>query len=1129
MGDFVHLHVHTEYSLLDGAARIDKLLDRTSELGQRAVAITDHGVMYGAIEFYKKAIAKGIKPIVGCEVYVAAGDRQSKSKVADYNYSHLILLAKNNTGYKNLSKIVSDSFIKGFYYKPRTDLQMLSDYSEGIIALSGCIAGDVQRFILNGDFESAKNKALEYKKIFGSDFYLEIQDHNLSEDKIITRGIVELSKTTGIPIVATNDVHYVTKEDSYLQKVLLCIGMSKSINEDNPLAFKTEEFYLKSYDEMESLFGYIPEAISNTIKIADECNVTFDFDKLHVPKFKSPKGIDCYDYLYKKCVDGLVSRYGDKKHIDKLEYELSVISKMQFVDYFLIVSDFVNYAKRNDIAVGPGRGSATGSLVSYCLGITDIDPIKYGLIFERFLNPGRVSMPDIDIDFCVERRSEVLTYLIARYGIDSVSQIITFGTLAARAAIKDVGRVLDVPYSTVESVTKHFSSKPGTTILSTLETDEDLQNRYRNNEQIKQLIDTAIAVEGFPRHSSTHAAGVVITDGPLNEFLPLAKNDDYVVTQYQKNEVEQLGLLKIDLLGLRNITVIDKTVNLIKKDNPDFVLNSIPECDEKTFNMISSGNTFGVFQLESKGMRKLLTSLKPNCINDIITAVSLYRPGPMDSIPQYLKNRKNPNELEYKTEKLEPILKETYGCIVYQEQVMDIARALAGYSYERADILRAAMSKKKLDVMNAERKIFIDGCLKNNINVKTAQSIFDDMSEFAKYGFNKSHAAGYAVIAYRTAYLKANYPAYFMASLLSSVMYNTDKIKEYISECNRMGITVYPPDINKSRCEFVAVNNCVYYGLNAVKNVGKKMAVAIEKERDLNGDYSNYIDFISRVPSSDITKRALESLICAGAFDSFGFSRRHMMTVYDRALALYSTGKDGFYENQITFFDEDEPDFDLDLFLKPMGEYETEKKLAFEKQSLGLYLSENPLNAFMPVYNSGKYTLISELDGISHENKVKIFGIVDSIRAITTKQLREMAYITIEDISGSVEVIYFPKQYETFIVEMEVGTIVEVEGTVTKKDDESVQIICNYTKIPNPDTVTNEYKKLYLKIPSKDSFIYELVLKTLCKHKGNHSCILYFSDTKKSHTTGDKIKVDLSYTLIDELKSVLGDKNIVIK
>lgn len=1129
MGDFVHLHVHTEYSLLDGAARIDKLIDRAAELGQSAVAITDHGVMYGAVEFYKKSIAKGIKPIIGCEVYVAPSDRKSKTKVADFNYSHLILLAKNNVGYKNLIKIVSDSFINGFYYKPRTDMGMLSQYSDGIIALSGCIAGDVQRFILNGDYVSAKKKANEYKAIFGSDFYLEIQDHNLEEDKVITRGIVELSKETGIPVVATNDVHYVLKEDSYLQKVLLCIGMSKTINEDNPLAFKTEEFYLKSYDEMKTLFSYIPQAVENTVKIADECNVTFDFDNLHVPKFKTPKGIDSYDFLYQKCVDGLVSRYGNKEHIDKLEYELSVISKMQFVDYFLIVSDFVNYAKRNEIAVGPGRGSATGSLVSYCLGITDIDPIKYGLIFERFLNPGRVSMPDIDIDFCVERRNEVITYLIARYGIESVSQIITFGTLAARAAIKDVGRVLDIPYSTIESITKHFSSKPGTTIIGTLESDEDLKNRYRNNEQIKQLIDTAMAVEGFPRHASTHAAGVVVTDGPLNEFLPLAKNDDYIVTQFQKNEVEQLGLLKIDLLGLRNITVIDKTVNLIKRDNPDFDLNTIPEDDKRTFEMISSGNTFGVFQLESKGMRKLLTNLKPNCIGDIIAAVSLYRPGPMDSIPQYLENRKNPDSFEYKTEKLESILKETYGCIVYQEQVMDIARVLAGYSYERADILRAAMSKKKYDVMNAERKVFIDGCLKNGISIEIAQSVFDDMSEFAKYGFNKSHAAGYAIIAYRTAYLKANYPAYFMASLLSSVMYNTDKIKEYISECGRMGLTVYPPDINKSRSEFIAENNSVYYGLAAVKNVGRKMAISIEKERELNGDYIDYIDFVRRVPSSDITKRALESLICAGAFDLFGFSRRHLMTVYDRALAMYSNNKNSLYENQISFFDEDEPDFDTDLFSKPMAEYETEKKLAFEKQSLGLYLSENPLNAFMPVYNSGKYTLISALEGILPDEKVKIFGIVDEIRAVTTRQLREMAYITVEDISGSVEVIYFPKQYKTFIVEMEVGKIVEIEGTVSKKDDETVQLICNYTKVPNPDTVNDEYKKLYLKIPSKESFVYELALKTLRKHKGKHSCILFFSDTKKSHTTGDKIKVDLSYTLIDELKSVLGEKNIVIK
>ncbi len=1129
MGDFVHLHVHTEYSLLDGASKIDKLVDRAVELGQTALAITDHGAMYGVVEFYKKCISKGIKPIIGCEVYVAPTNRLTKSVIADYNYSHLVLLAKNNVGYKNLLKIVSDSFVKGFYYKPRTDKDVLAEYSEGIIALSGCLAGEVQRFILNGDIETAKLKALDYKKIFGDDFYLEMQDHNLEEDAVVNKGIFDISRVTDIPVVATNDVHYVNKDDSFIQKVLLCIGMNRTINEDNPMAFKTREFYLKSFDEMTKKFGYIPEAISNTVKIANQCNVTFDFEKLHVPRFRTPAGVDSYQLLYQKCVEGLVSRYGNKNHIDKLEYELSVISKMQFIDYFLIVHDFVNYAKRNDIAVGPGRGSATGSLVSYCLGITDIDPIKYGLIFERFLNPGRVSMPDIDIDFCVERRSEVLTYLIARYGIDSVSQIITFGTLAARAAIKDVGRALEIPFATIDSVSKHFSSKTATSIKSVLDTDSDLQNRYRNNDEIKQLIDTAMSVEGFVRHSSTHAAGVVITDGPVTDFVPLAKNDDFVVTQYQKNEIEQLGLLKIDLLGLRNITVIDKTVRLINRDDPSFDLNSIPENDSKTFNIISSGNTLGVFQLESVGMRKLLTNLKPKSIEDIITSVSLYRPGPMDSIPKYLKNRENPSQITYKTELLESILKDTFGCIVYQEQVMEIARSLAGYSYEQADILRAAMSKKKLDIMEAERKKFIEGCLMNNIDQKTAQTVFDEMSEFAKYGFNKSHAAGYAVIAYRTAYLKANYPAYFMASLLSSVMYNTDKVKEYIAECNKMGIKVLPPDINKSRCEFVACDNKIYYGLAAIKGVGKRMAEVIDNQRELDGDFTDYSNFISRVSLSDITKRAIEGMICSGVFDSFGFSRQHMMSVYDRVIQHYLLNQKNYDINQISFFDEDEPDFEFDFFSKPIPEYDEDKKLYLEKMHLGLYLSVDPLERFIPVYKSGKYTLASDLQSKSSDEKVKLFGIIDSIKVVKTKQLRNMAYVNIEDTSGIVEVIFFPNQYDIFCVEMEVGTVVEIEGTVTKKEDDLVQVICKYAKFPNPDNVTKIYRKIYLNIPSKDSFIYELVLKSLCTHKGENGCVLHFSDTGKYVSTGDKIKVDLSKTLIDELKSLLGDKNIVIK
>ena len=1129
MREFAHLHVHTEYSLLDGAARIDKLIDRVADLGQKSVAITDHGVMYGAVEFYKKALKKGIKPIIGCEVYVAYGDRTEKGRYPDFKYNHLILLAKNNEGYRNLCKIVSDSFVNGFYYKPRTDIETLKKFSDGLIALSGCIAGEVQRLILENDFNGAFRKAEEYKSIFGDDFYLEIQDHKLDEDVIVTKGIVELSRVSGIPVVATNDVHYVDEEDARLQNILLCIGMNKTLEDENPLSFKTNEFYVKTGDEMLELFNYLPQAIDNSIVIADKCNVTFDFDTLHVPKFRTPHRCDSYEYLYRKCYEGLYFRYGDDRYSERLDYELSVIKKMNFVDYFLIVSDFVNFAKKNDIAVGPGRGSATGSIVSYCLGITDIDPMKFDLIFERFLNPGRVSMPDIDIDFCVEKRGKVISYLIAMYGIDSVTQIITFGTLAARAAIRDVGRVLGTSYSIVESVVKHFSYKQFATIASVLANDADLQNRYENSTEIKNLIDTAMAVEGFPRHASTHAAGVVITNGPVSDFLPLAKNDDVVLTQFQKNEVEELGLLKIDLLGVRNITVIDKTVKMIQKDNPSFSIKNIPEDDKKTFEMLSKGNCHGVFQLESGGMRKLLTNLKPCCIDDIIAAVSLYRPGPMESIPIYLKNRKNPDGIKYKTPKLKPILEKTYGCIVYQEQVMQIARELAGYSYEHADILRNAMSKKKIDVMLAEQKKFVCGCIESGVSKKVAESIFDEMGEFAKYGFNKSHAAGYATIAYRTAFLKANYPEFFMAALLSSVMYDTDKVKEYISECSRLGIKVNLPDVNTSRCDFIARDNEIFFGLAAVKNVGNKMARAIDEERRIGGDFESYKDFVSRMPYTDVTRRAIENLVKCGAFDRFGYSRKHMLNVYERILSHAVADQRYINENQISFFDEDEPDFGVDYFSNPESEFELSKILSLEKSSLGLYLSANPLKPFESAYNSGEFVVSKELDDLSDGEKVKVFGIIDSVRLATTKQLKDMAYISVEDISGIIDVIFFPRQFDVYKTFFNVGAIVEISGTISKKDEETIQIICDKAAFPVAEDFMKKYQKLYIKFTNEGSFEYQNVLSILKNNRGESSCVFHFSSSNKTYITGDKLRVKITKSLVDEISVFVGSNNVVIK
>ena len=1131
MREFVHLHVHTEYSLLDGASKLDALIERVVQLGQNAVAITDHGAMYGVAEFYKKAKAKGIKPIIGCEVYVAARSRLQKEHMIDSKYGHLVLLAKNNIGYHNLLKIVSDAYINGYYYKPRTDLEQLALYSEGIIALSGCFAGDVQRLILEDDYEGACNKALEYKSIFGNDFYLELQDHKLEDDAKIISALISISEKTGIPLVATNDSHYTVKEDAYIQKILMCISMNKVISESNPISFETDEFYIKSNDEMYSLFDYATKALENTVHIANECNVTLDFDNLHLPKFDTPDGIDSYEYLELLCLNGIKNRYSDfEPYLDRLKYELSVINDMKFVDYFLIVSDFVSFAKRKGIAVGPGRGSATGSLISYCLGITDIDPMKYGLIFERFLNPSRVSMPDIDIDFCVERRQEVINYLIEKYGVSSVSQIITFGTLAARAAIKDVGRVLEIPFSTVESVSKHFSPKPGTTIKSVLDRDEDLKNRYRNNDDIRKLIDTAMAVEGFPRHGSTHAAGIVVTNGPVDDYLPLAKNDEVVVTQYQKTEVEQLGLLKIDLLGLRNITVIDKTVKKIKSYYSDFNIESIPEDDSKTYKMISKGNTFGVFQLESPGMRKLLINLQPRTIDDIIAAISLYRPGPMDSIPLYLENRENQDKIKYKTDKLKPILSETHGCIVYQEQVMQIAREIAGYSYGHADVLRAAMSKKKLDIMENEHKLFVEGAVANGISKRIAEAIFDEMSEFAKYGFNKSHAAGYAAIAYRTAYLKANYATHFMASLLSSVMYNTSKIKEYIDECSRIGVKVFPPDINKSRYDFDVSGNTIYYGLGAVKNVGKKFIMAIDEERSSNGDYKDYVDFLTRLSEYDINRRAIESLVKCGAFDCFGFSRRHMISVYDRIINDVLLSKKTASENQLSFFTEEmSVDYNVDYFSEPLSEFDVSKKLKYEKESLGLYLSEHPLKRFERIYSEGKYTLSSEIASDSVKNNVvKVFGIIESARVITTKQLRDMAYVEIEDVDGVVELILFPQQFEKYKTQLDVGTLIIAEGEISPKDDVN-QVICKKIEFPDPEKLLDRFKKLYLSFPSQDSKEYSDVFSILYQYKGNNTCVFHFKDTGKSVTTGDKIKVNFDYSLVQELKNLLGDENIVIK
>ena len=875
---FVHLHLHTQYSLLDGACRFGQLFDAAKANGQTAVAITDHGNMFGAIEFYKEAKKHGIKPIIGCEVYVAVRSRHDKVHSIDSERHHLVLLCENETGYKNLIKMVSEAWTSGFYVKPRVDKELLEKYHEGIIALSGCLAGEIARKLVARDYDGAKQTALWYNSVFGQgNYYLEMQNHGLKEQLEIIPMLAKLSEETGIPLVATNDVHYVKKEDAKTQKVLICIQTNHTIDEETGIEFGTDDFYLKNESEMLELFNNYPQAVKNTQIIADRCNVEFEFHKTKLPHFDVPDGRDHFDYFREKCYEGLYKNYGenpDKKYTERLDYELSVIKNMGYVDYFLIVADFINYAKSNDIPVGPGRGSGAGSIAAYCMGITGIDPMKYNLIFERFLNPERVSMPDIDVDFCYVRREEVIDYVIRKYGADHVAQIVTFGTMAARAAIRDVGRVLGIAYNTVDAVSKQIPRELDITIDKALRKNSELRKMYDSDPKIKELVDLAKAVEGMPRHASKHAAGVVITDKPVSEYVPLAKNDDSVVTQYTMPTIEELGLLKMDFLGLRTLTVIDDCVKAVREREPSFSIKNIPLDDEKTYDLFRNGDTYGVFQCESAGLRRVLSRLKPNNLEDIIAVISLYRPGPMDSIDTYIENRHNPERVKYKTEMLRPILEVTNGCMVYQEQVMEIFRSLAGYSLGRADIVRRAMSKKKHDVMEKERTTFIEGCGKNGISKETANSIFDDMTSFASYAFNKSHSAAYALVAYQTAYLKCHYPAEFMAALMTSVIDWTDKVTMYISECNRMGIEVLRPDVNFSQAQFTTDFGKIRFGLLAVKNLGRNFIDAIYKERCLNGKYTSLYDFVKRVYSKDFNKRAVESLIKCGALDSFSLNRR---------------------------------------------------------------------------------------------------------------------------------------------------------------------------------------------------------------------------------------------------------------
>ncbi|MCC3869102.1 DNA polymerase III subunit alpha [Terrisporobacter mayombei] len=1172
--DFIHLHVHTEYSLLDGFSRLDKLIGRAKELNMKAIAITDHGCMFGAIDFYKKAKKAGIKPVIGCEVYTASRGLRDKDPNYDKRYGHLVLLAENMTGYKNLIKLVSTSYVEGFYYKPRVDIEELRKHSEGIIALSACLAGDVSNNILNRNYEEAKRFALLYREIFGeNNFYLEIQDHHLPEQKEVNAGLVKLSKETGIPLVATNDLHYVNKEDSKTHDVLMCIQMGKTLNDPSRMKFGSDEFYLKSREDMEELFPYAIEALDNTVKIAERCNVEFDFNTYHLPKYDVPEGYTTESYLRELCFKGLEERYNNptQETIDRLNYEIDVISKMGYIEYFLITWDFINYAKENNIMVGPGRGSAAGSIVAYTLRITDIDPIKYSLLFERFLNPERVSMPDIDIDFCYERREEVIDYVKRKYGDDHVAQIITFGTMKAKAAIRDVGRVLDIPYNKVDKIAKEIPFDLGMTIDKALEVNPELRNLYEQDAETKEVIDISKQMEGMLRHASTHAAGVVISKNPVDEYVPLYKHQESISTQFTMTTLEELGLLKMDFLGLRTLTVIRDALDLIEnKYGKRIDFSSMDYDDSKVYELLSSGNTLGIFQLESSGMRNFMKQLKPSNFEDIVAGISLYRPGPMDSIPTYIENKHNTDKITYIHESLRPIMEVSYGCLVYQEQVMQVVRDLAGYSYGRSDLVRRAMGKKKMDVMEEERQYFIHGkedengnieiagCVRNGVPEDIANKIFDDMIDFAKYAFNKSHAAAYGVVSYETAYLKAYYPVEFMAALITSVMGNTDKVVEYIRECSALEIEILKPDINKSFGKFSVEGHNIRFGLAAVKNVGINVINNIIKEREANGDFKDFADLVKRLDSKDLNKRVLESLIKCGAFDNISDNRASLMMGYERLLESVSMDRKKNVKGQISLFDGlqmggETVEVEQEVSSIPkINEFEERERLALEKEVLGMYVSGHPLGEYEKELknntsiDNGKINALKEdmeaylnLD----EKEVILGGMIVNKRIQTTKRNDIMAFLELEDLYGTIEIIVFPqvlKQYNTILNE---DNIIYIKGKLSIKEEESAKLIAREIKdisdrdnfkINNQNSVYTKNKRpqttgIFIKVDDmKNQQLINSIEKILLQHEGNEGVYICTEHPRRMFKWTD-MEVSINSDLQSKLQELLGVENVKVK
>ena len=1155
---FVHLHLHTEFSLLDGACRIKKLVERVKDLGQEAVAITDHGVMYGVIDFYRACKAAGLKPIIGCEVYVAPRGRTRFQKVHEYDADsrHLVLLCRNEEGYRNLSYMVSQAFLEGFYIKPRIDMDLLREHCKGLIACSACLGGELPKLLLAGEYDQAKAVALEMRELFGEDgYYLELQDHGIPAQKQVNAGLIRLHEETGIPLIATNDAHYLRREDAEMQDILMCIQMGKTLDDPGRMKFETQEFYVKSEEEMAALFPDHPEALENTAKIAKLCNVEFEFGKYHLPHFQLPEGYTSgEEYFEKLCWDGFARRYPDQpeEYRKQLRYEMDMIRKMGFVDYFLIVSDFIAFAKGNDIPVGPGRGSAAGSMVSYCLNITDLDPMKYNLYFERFLNPERVTMPDIDIDFCIRRRQEVIDYVARKYGADHVAQIVTFGTMAARAAVRDVGRVLNMPYADVDVIAKQIPSGPGAlhiTLEEALKLSKPLKESYDSDYKVKKLIDTAMAIEGMPRNTSTHAAGVVITSRPVSDYVPLAKNDDLVVTQYIMTTLEELGLLKMDFLGLRNLTVLDDAVKLVRRKEPDFDIHNIPEDDEATFRMISEGRTSGVFQMESSGMTGVCVGLKPHSIEDLTAIVALYRPGPMESIPRFISCKNNPEKVTYKHPSLVPILSNTYGCIVYQEQVIQIFQQLGGYSLGQADMVRRAMSKKKVKDIEKERETFlhgdpernIAGCAANGIPENVAQSIYDEIYDFANYAFNKAHAVCYALVAYQTAWFKCHHPKEYMAALLTSVLDSSEKVAEYIAECKEWDIQLLPPDVNESETNFTVSPQGIRFGLAALKGVGRNVMNAMLEERVKHGPFTDFMDFCDRMFDHDLNRRVLESLIKAGAFDRMGCRRAQLMQVFGQVLDGIAASRKRNVEGQMDLFGfgggEGESTPLPTLHLPDIPEYTPQELMTMEKEVTGLYLTGHPMDAYREIARKrGAVTIGSILNDFDGEEgpqrfrdgeRVTVAGVIATYKTRTTRNNTLMAYVNLEDDTASMELLCFSRVLGESGGYIRENSAVLVTGRISVRDEKEPQIMVDTISPLNQGEVQQQEKesRLYIRMPSRQDPRMRKVELVLSFFPGEGQAVLYFEDTKKRYGA----RCLIHPALIQDLKERLGEENVVVK